>query len=162
LVQSEGNDLNDMLEKAMDDVKGQMFRLTQTWRDAEERKAAVVPPPMAQRLPAMRTGHQFGDELKGPPSQSGPSPFLNFGGTPPFGTQPDISVRSSPSASPRRDGLKSPVGGKLPPVGKLHHTSILKRLETNKLYQGMFYASPERGTGTRSPMIGGSPSRRVQ
>jgi histone deacetylase 6 len=117
------NDLNEMLMEAKAEVTEKMYDITRHWQEAEQKKTAAPPPlPSAQRLPAMRTGHQFGEELKAPPSQ--PSPYLSYGGTPPYGHQPDIPVRGSPSASPRRDVLKSPVG-KLPPVGKFSHSSLI-------------------------------------
>ena len=115
LKRSECNDLNEMLIEAKDEVEQRMHEETRAWREEERRKNAA--PPAAQRLPAMRAGHSFGEELKAPPSQA-QSPFLGgYGGAPQFGHQPDIPVRSSPNASPRRDGLKSPVN-KLPPMGE--------------------------------------------
>jgi histone deacetylase 6 len=116
LRRSAYNDLNEILLHAKRDVQEKMFDLTRSWRDEEKRKAAAPPPPAANRLPAMRTGHPFGDELSAPPSQ-GRSPYLGYGGAPQFAHQPEMAVRGSPSASPRRDGLKSPIQ-KLPPMGK--------------------------------------------
>ena len=115
LIQSGSNDLNEMLMEAKEAVQKRMSEETRKWREEEARKAAA-PPPTAQRLPAMRTGAgaSFGEEFKTQPFQSSPS--LGYGGAPQFGHQPDMPVRGSPSASPRRDVMKSPVG-KLPPMG---------------------------------------------
>jgi histone deacetylase 6 len=115
LRRSGHNDLNEMLVEAKDEVQQRMLEETRTWREEEKRRTAIPPP--TQRIPAMRTGLGFGDDLKMPPSQAG-SPFLGYSGGPQFSYVPDMPVRSSPTASPRRDGLKSPVG-KLPPMGRL-------------------------------------------
>lgn len=108
------NDLSEMLVEAKNEVTQRMLEETKTWREEEKRRVAA--PPTTQRIPAMRTGLGFGDELKMPPSQSN-SPFLGYGGAPQFGHPADMPVRSSPAASPRRDVLKSPVN-KLPPMGR--------------------------------------------
>jgi hypothetical protein len=91
LKRSGYNDLNEILLEAKDEVQERMFDITRTWREEEKRKVAAPPPVAATRLPAMRTGHSFSDELRGPPSQ-GPSPYLGLGG-PHFGHQPDMPVR---------------------------------------------------------------------
>ena len=119
LKRSDFNDLSEMLIAAKDDVEQRMYDETRTWREEEKRKAAA-PPPATQRLPAVRAGHSFGEELKAPPSLPH-SPFLGYGSAPQF--QPDIPVRSSPNASPRRDGLKSPVN-KLPPMGEFPELAV--------------------------------------
>ena len=132
LQRSGCNDLNEMLVEAKEAVQGRMLDETRAWRDEEKRKAAAPPPSSTQRLPAMRAGNSFGEELKAPPSQTQAtsSPYLaaasagGYGSAPQFGHQAaapnsaaDMPVRGSPSASPRRDVLKSPVG-KMPPMGE--------------------------------------------
>ena len=55
-----------MLLEVKDNVHERMSGLTRAWRENEEKKSAA-PPPSISRLPAMRAGYTFGDELKSLP-----------------------------------------------------------------------------------------------
>ncbi|KIV98406.1 hypothetical protein, variant 8 [Verruconis gallopava] len=129
LIRSGSNDLNEILLEAKENVQERMMELTRKWREYESRKMSVPPPPTSnatsastassQRISNIRTGHSLGDELRGAlPSAKISAPYLELGGAPQFGHQPEMLVRSSPGASPRREAMKSPVN-KLPPMGEL-------------------------------------------
>lgn len=140
------NDLNEMLLEAKVASQEKMLELTRNWREEEKRKAAG-PVPTTNRLPAMRSGGSFGDELRGPPSQ-GPSPYLGYG-APQFGHQPEMPVRASPNSSPRRDVLKSPTQ-KLPPMGKIHRPMWINRTRLLTLLRHVLFQPRTRRWLTKS------------
>lgn len=136
LIQSEYNDINDMLQEHKPQVMEKCLEMTATWRKDQQKeqtkKDAAEKKRVAQE--ASNNSAQF--------HQAGAALSYNNGlGLQGHGAPNEMVRRGSPSASPivGAGGLRSPIKS-MPP-------------------RGFFSTTPERPS-TRSPMQFGSPARK--
>jgi hypothetical protein len=137
LIQSEFNDINEMLQEQKDEVMEKCLELTATWRKDQQKEQTKKDAAEKKRLA------QENDSNSTPLQQGGVGPSYNglgvHGG---YGVPSELARRGSPTASPNigAGGLKSPIKN-MPP-------------------RGLFTATTPERTGTRSPMQFVSPSRK--
>jgi hypothetical protein len=146
LIQSNFNDINDMLLDHKAQVMEKCLEMTAPWRKEQQKEQAKKDAAEKKRLAQMDKGGD--DYIRNSNSaqlqQGGIALSYNGLGLQSGYTTPnEMARRGSPSASPNvgPGGLKSPIKN-MPPMGRFTATT------------------PERTAGTRSPMFGGSPSRK--